>query len=222
MTAMLVNLTVHGIGAPERPLAPGEEATWVRVDQFDRVLDAVADRPDVRLTFDDGNSSDVEIALPRLVERGLRAEFFLLAGRIGSPGSVDEAGIEKLLAAGMSIGSHGWAHRDWRRLSEGEVGEELTRAPEALARQTGEPVRRVAIPFGSYDRTVLRRLRGTGVQRVYTSDGGLAREQDWLQARTSLSHDLDAVWISDVLGGSPGVRRKTRRAAAKLVKRFRG
>lgn len=222
MAGKLVNLTVHGIGAPGRALDPGEDKTWVRIDQFERVLDAVAGRPEVRLTFDDGNASDVEIALPRLVERGLHAEFFLLAGRIGRPGSVGETGIKHLLDAGMAIGSHGWAHRDWRRLSGGEVDQELAEAPEALARQTGAPVRRVAIPFGSYDRTVLRRLRGAGVTRVYTSDGGPAREQDWLQARTSLAHDLDSAWIEDVLGGAPGLRRRARRGVAKLVKRCRG
>ncbi|ATY09293.1 polysaccharide deacetylase family protein [Amycolatopsis sp. AA4] len=222
MAGKLVNLTVHGIGTPVRPLDPGEGETWVRVDQFERVLDAVAGRPEVRLTFDDGNSSDVEIALPRLVERGLRAEFFLLAGRLGTPGSVDEAGIGKLLAAGMKIGSHGWAHRDWRRLERDQVGEELVRAPQALAAHVGTPVHRVAIPFGSYDRTVLRRLRRAGVQRAYTSDGGPARERDWLQPRTSLTRDLDAAWIADVLDGSPGVRRKARRAVAKVVKRCRG
>ncbi len=43
------------------------------------------------------------------------------------------------------------------------------------ANSIGEPVSSVAIPFGSYDRRVLRRLRGAGLRRVYTSDGGRAR-----------------------------------------------
>ena len=61
-----VTLTVHGIGTPVRPLDPGEDEVWVTVQQFEDVLDAVAGRTDVRITFDDANASDVEIALPQL------------------------------------------------------------------------------------------------------------------------------------------------------------
>jgi hypothetical protein len=35
----------------------------VSVAQFEQVLDAVAERSDVRISFDDGNASDVEVAL---------------------------------------------------------------------------------------------------------------------------------------------------------------
>ncbi|WP_246256940.1 polysaccharide deacetylase family protein [Amycolatopsis anabasis] len=218
----VVNLTVHGIGTPVRELEPGEDRTWVTVGQFEQVLDAVAGDERVRITFDDGNASDVEIALPRLVERGLTAEFFLLAGRIGQPGSVDADGVRALLAAGMRIGSHGWAHRDWRRLDHQLVLQEFLDAPKALAELTGQPVTRVAVPFGSYDRRVLTRLRHAGVTRAYTSDGGPAREHTWLQPRTSLRHDLGPQWIKDVLAGAPGLKRQARRACAKLVKRVRG
>src|SRR6266511_1025697 len=107
MTAVTVNLAMHGIGRPARQLEPGENERWVSVEQFEEVLDAVGDRPDVHLTFDDGNSSDVEIALPRLVERGLTAEFFPLAGRLGQRGYVDRSGLRELARAGMEIGSHG-------------------------------------------------------------------------------------------------------------------
>lgn len=51
------------------------------VAQFAQVLEAVAKRSDVRISFDDGNASDVEVALPRLVD--LTAEFFLPAEMLG-------------------------------------------------------------------------------------------------------------------------------------------
>ena len=43
----------------------------------------------MRISFDDGNASDLEIGLPALLERGLTATFFVLAGRLGRPGSLD-------------------------------------------------------------------------------------------------------------------------------------
>lgn len=216
-----VVVTVHGIGTPKRDLEPGEDRTWVTLDQFERVLDAAAGRPDVRITFDDGNDSDVELALPRLVERGLAAEFFLLAGRMDRPGSVDRTGLRQLLDAGMSIGSHGWDHVDWRRMDGGTAHRELVEAPAALAELTGRPVTTAAIPFGSYDRRVLLRLRKAGVATVYTSDGGLSRPAAWVQPRTSLHSDLTAVSARELVDPHPGVAGRARRAAARLVKSVR-
>jgi peptidoglycan/xylan/chitin deacetylase (PgdA/CDA1 family) len=222
MPATVVNLTVHGIGDPPRALDPGEDQTWVSVAQFEHVLDAVTGCADVRITFDDGNASDLDIALPRLVERGLVAEFFVLAGRLGEPGRLDRDGVRTLFEAGMPIGSHGWAHRDWRQLDNEAANQEIVAPPRVLAALIGAPVSRVAIPFGWYDRRVLSRLRRAGMTRAYTSDGGRARAGSWLQARTSLRHDINPEWTRDVLAGQPGLRRRTRRLATRLVKRIRG
>jgi len=218
MPATVVNLTVHGIGKPRRPLDPGEDESWVTVEQFEQVLDAVVGIENVRITFDDGNESDVEIALPRLLERRLTAEFFVLAGRLGERGRVDKAGVRELVDAGMTIGSHGWSHCDWRRLDDRHAKQELTEAPKILSELTHKPVKRAAVPFGAYDRRLLERLRKAGMTRVYTDDGGTAREFSWLQPRNSLRHDLGPVWIDNVLTGASGFYRTATRTAARLVR----
>jgi peptidoglycan/xylan/chitin deacetylase (PgdA/CDA1 family) len=221
MASLVTNFTVHGIGATDRELAPGEDVTWVSVAQFEQLLDAVVGRPDVRITFDDGNVSDLEIGLPRLLERGLTAEFFLLAGRLGEPGRIDAAGVRELVGAGMAIGSHGWAHRDWRRMDTDAAQREIYDTLRVLTDLAGCRVSRVAIPFGSYDRHVLHRLRQAKVTRAYTSDGGRARPESWLQSRNSVRYDLDAGWICQVLDGAPALAR-VRGFAARTVKRVRG
>ena len=218
----VVNLTVHGVGKTVRALDVGEDHTWVDTAQLELLLDAAVGRHDVRITFDDGNASDVEIALPRLVERGLRAEFFVLAGLLGMPGRLDHDGVRELLAAGMSVGSHGWAHRDWRRIDNAQAEQELGDAHRVLSELTGHEISRVAIPYGSYDRHVLRRLRAAKVTCAYTSDGGRARSDAWLQARTSLRHDLDAQWVAKVLDGASTPVVLARRTAARTIKRLRG
>lgn len=218
----VVNLTVHGVGPVVRELDPGEDATWVSVKQFEQVLDAAVGRPDVRITFDDGNSSDVEIALPRLLERGLTAEFFVLAGMLGQRGKLDADGVRELLAAGMSVGSHGWAHRDWRRIDETQAAQEFAEAHRVLAELTGRPVTSVAIPFGSYDRHVLARIRQARISRAYTSDGGRAQPESWLQPRNSLRHDTGPEWTKRVLDGRPSLPVRARKLAARAVKRVRG
>jgi peptidoglycan/xylan/chitin deacetylase (PgdA/CDA1 family) len=215
----VVILTVHGIGSAARPLDPGEDRTWVSVEQFEQVLDALVGRRDVRLTFDDGNASDVEIGLPRLLERGLTAEFFVLAGLLGEPGRLGAADVRRLHEAGMRVGSHGWAHRDWRRIHPSLHMQEFRDSCRFLAELTGRAVSRVAIPFGSYDRYVLHHLRKAGITRAFTSDGGRARMDSWLQPRTSLPADVNPDWIRNALDGRP---RRARHIAARTFKRMRG
>ena len=128
---------MHGIGRPARALETDEGHVWISVEQFEGLLDTAVGRPDVTVTFDDGNISDLEIGLPRLLERGLKARFYVCAGLLGEPGRLDEEGVRELHAAGMVIGSHGWAHRDWRSLDWGprgasEVEEEMVRARQYL------------------------------------------------------------------------------------------
>ncbi|WP_410656691.1 polysaccharide deacetylase family protein [Amycolatopsis sp. lyj-112] len=214
----MVILAIGGVGRPVRALDPGEDETWVTVEQLERVLDAVTGREDVRLTFDDGNSSDVEIALPRLVERDLTAEFFPLAGRIGQRGFIDAAGLRRLVEAGMSIGSHGWEHHDWRRLDGRLARRELEAAPKLLAELSGKPVQAYAPPFGAYDRRLLSRLRRSGATRVYTTEGGLASRDGWLQPRTELRHDVDQEWIDAVLGERDGLYRRAGRFLSRVAR----
>src|SRR4051794_24605307 len=82
----VVNLTFHGIGDPSRPLDAGEAQVWVTRQRFEEMVDVIADRQDVHVTFDDGNVSDLEIGLPVLAKRGIHAEFYILAGRFETPG----------------------------------------------------------------------------------------------------------------------------------------
>src|SRR2546423_12978074 len=76
-SSSVVILNFHGVGSPVQELVPGEEDVWLSRGALNAVLDDVAARPDVRITFDDGNLSDLTIALPALLARGLTASFFL-------------------------------------------------------------------------------------------------------------------------------------------------
>lgn len=216
-----VNLTFHGIGEPERPIDPPEAAVWVTRRQFLSVLDAVAGRPDVRISFDDGNTSDVLLAAPALAQRGMTATFFVLAGRLGAPGFLDAQGVRELATAGMAVGCHGLLHRPWRELADAELRTELVDARAILEDVVQTDVVEASCPFGSYDRRVLRELRRASYDRVYTSDRGLARTDEWLQARNTVREDGG----SDVVGpieAAAGSRPQALRRSAKLaVKRWR-
>jgi len=129
MTALVRGICFHGIGEPRRPFDPGEDSYWVGADDYLRILDELMTWPQVSITFDDGNVSDVEHGLPALRERGLTATFFVLGGRIGSSGSLGTDDIAELVSAGMTVGSHGMDHRPWRGLSPTD----LSRSPRRPA-----------------------------------------------------------------------------------------
>jgi peptidoglycan/xylan/chitin deacetylase (PgdA/CDA1 family) len=181
-----INLTFHGIGHSGRLLDDGEADVWVSPEHYLVLLDAVAEHGDIRLTFDDGNRSDVEHALPALRERGLSATFFVVAGRLGAPGYLGDADLRELAAAGMGIGCHGMRHRPWRRLDEPTLREELLVAKRRLEGAVRRPVTQAACPFGAYDRRTLRALRRYGYREVYTSDRGTARDDGWIRPRNTV------------------------------------
>lgn len=186
---MTVHLCFHGIGRCTEEREPGESRYWVAEGTFHRMLDAVAGEQDVELSFDDGNASDLEIAVPALRDRGLTASFFALAGRLDDPASLSPADLREVVSAGMRVGSHGWRHVSWRGLSPAEEQREFEEARGVLAEACGESVTRVALPLGQYDRRVLRGLRRAGYETVYTSDRFRARPGAWLQARFSVTCD---------------------------------
>lgn len=184
-------LNFHGIGAPHRGVGPAERPVWMTRENFAGLLDHILElrareETPIAITFDDGNSSDVAIALPELCKRGLAAAFFVCAGRLDAPEFLGRDALRDLLSAGMTIGSHGMHHRDWRKLDEAALADEVGTARKQLEDVCGKGLDAAAIPFGSYDRRVLARLRREGFTCAYTSDGGLARQGAWLKPRNTL------------------------------------
>ncbi|MFI7607390.1 polysaccharide deacetylase family protein [Micromonospora sp. NPDC049366] len=222
MTRHVLNICFHGIGEPGRELEPGEDRYWVTRDQFLAILDEVAAWPAVRISFDDGNDSDVRIGLPALRDRNLTADFFVLAGRLGEPGSLDEDGVRELRRNGMTVGTHGLAHRSWRGMDRATVHDELVVARERLvAAVGGAPVDLAACPLGRYDRRLLARLRLLGYTGVFTSDRRAARAGAWLQPRFSVRRaDTPASLRAEVLT-RPGPLRRGRLVATGIAKRLR-
>jgi peptidoglycan/xylan/chitin deacetylase (PgdA/CDA1 family) len=213
----VVNLCFHGIGAPERDLEPDEDRYWVTEEQFGELLEVARGEPRIRITFDDGNASDAEIALPALRSAGLTASFFLIAGRIGADGSLSAGQIRELVQAGMTVGNHGLRHRSWRSLAGPELEEELVEARATIAGAAGSPVEEASCPFGEYDRRVLAALRERGFRRVYTVDEAPADQDAWLQARYTIRSTDTASSLERLLGARSGPVASLRTA----VKRWR-
>lgn len=217
----MLNICFHGIGEPGRDLEPGEDAYWIDAATFGEILDVVRERPEVRLSFDDANASDADIALPELQARGLRASFFVVAGRLDQPGSLTRDDVRRLHGAGMTIGNHGMTHCPWRGLDDRGQDREYVDARAEIARVIAAPVRDAALPLGRYDRRVIDRLRTLDYRSVHTSDRRWAREGHWLQPRYSIHRGDTAAWVEHELLRPPGPAVRARATLVGTAKRWR-
>ena len=202
MPAQLI-LTLHGIGSPHHGVTDDDEPFyWVSRQAFISLLQTIVVTRDgsnlpVAITLDDGTESDALIALPELAKRNLKAIFFVVGGRIGSPHYLDRAALRDLVSAGMEIGSHGMHHCDWRKLDSTMLHVEVHDARRRIEDLCGSAVTKVGIPFGSYDRHVLKQLHAERLDCVCTSDGGLAQSDAWLKPRqTNCSNMSEAAMKS--------------------------
>jgi peptidoglycan/xylan/chitin deacetylase (PgdA/CDA1 family) len=177
----VLNLVFHGVS--EAGSAPNND-WWLERAAFERALDSLVGRSDVRITFDDGFASDVTIALPALRERGLSAIFFMTTDWIGKEGHVSAQDIEQLVRSGMAVGSHGTSHTRWTELSRERLDYELAASRSTLEDLADAPVTCAACPRGAYGRSVVSAVRKAGFDALFTTDLGTVAPDAWLQRRT--------------------------------------
>lgn len=214
-------LTFHGLGEPPPGTTAEERHVWVPAHWLDAILDAPL-HADVFITFDDGNVSDFTRALPALQERGLTARFFPVAGRLGQDGYLGAAQLQAISRAGMTVGSQGMEHTDWRCRDDASLRRELCGSRAILSEVVGDDVTEAACPFGSYDRRVLRALRAAGYTRVFNSDGRSGRAGAWVSPRTTVDRGgtLEQ-WVHLARHGAAAARPGPLSLGKRLVKRIR-
>lgn len=214
-------LMFHGVGVPGPGLPQDELPYWVSETAFDTIIGAVQAHdggPEVVWTFDDGNASDV-LAAEKLAAAGLVGKFYVLSGRIGKAGYLSTANIRAIDAMGMEIGLHGQDHIDWRHADDAVLSAELVDARDALADVVGKAITTLAIPFGAYNRRVMRRLARSDFKRIYTSDTGLARRHDRFARRNPVMAWHGATDVEAIIDDEVSLARRVRRSIAPFIKR---
>ena len=118
--------------------------------------DAVAadSGPRVAVTFDDGNRSVVDNAMPLLAELGLVATVFVPTERVATPGHLTWDDLGELASHGWEVGSHGATHRRLTQLAEDELDEELATSRAAISGRLGR-CDAIAYPYGAVDAAVV-------------------------------------------------------------------
>lgn len=197
-----------------------------RAPLLEDALSGSGDARDVIITFDDGDVSNVEIALPLLLERGLRAEFFVTTDFIGQCGMLAPDDIRRLAAHGMGIGSHGRTHAFLSDLDTTDLMAELDDSRCRLQAICGRPIDSLALPGGRGGERELNAAQRLGYRHLLGSVPGPNRRRRgdaWLQrlpvTRTLSLDDFAALvhWR-----GLPARWMQARHAALALPKRVLG
>lgn len=185
----------------------------------------------VCLTFDDGFASVVDEAVPRLVERGVSATVFCVAGYLGrtndwpsQPSWVERrplapaASLAELAASGFELGAHGYDHAPLAGAAPELLHRELVEAQEALEQAVAAPVASLAYPYGS-----LPPAKGAAlVRRTYdvacTATPRRSRADDdvFLLSRVPAHHVRRSRLLGSVVAGHADAYLGLRRAAVRL------
>lgn len=125
-------------------------ALWHRLPvYFDEQLEILVRRVD-ELHFDDGYD-DVVRAAAALEARDRRGVFFIVPTWLRRPSMTTKLRVRQLADRGHVIGNHTWSHPDVRKLGSALVRIQLERARDWLQDATGQPIDRLAWPYGLHD-----------------------------------------------------------------------
>lgn len=138
----------------------------------------------ISVTFDDAMESQLEAALPRLIEHHIKATAFVITSYVGKPATWDyRAGsgrhadwtmLREWTSAGMHLGSHSCTHRDLRKLTASALVSELVTSRAILEDHVQESVTQIAYPFGRFNDRVLKTAADAGYLRGVTTRAALS------------------------------------------------
>ncbi len=157
----------------------------------------------VVITFDDGDISNLQVALPALTRRGMVAEFFVTADFVGRPGRLAPQDLRTLAEAGMSVQAHGCSHRFLDDLSVEEVERELGDSKRRLETILEQPVTGLALPGGRGGERERALALGMGYVDVLGSVPGHNRRRSpghYLQ-RLAVTRDLSLADFASMVSG---------------------
>jgi peptidoglycan/xylan/chitin deacetylase (PgdA/CDA1 family) len=145
----------------------------------------------VVITVDDGWLCAYTRIAPELRRRGMPFTLFVYPKIVGRGlHAVTWKQIEELASAGVDVESHTATHPFLTALDGPSLQEELAGSCEAIAAQTGKPVRFLSYPYGDYNPAVIDAAARDGYDAaVTTRRGPITCETPPLELRRFLLHN---------------------------------
>jgi peptidoglycan/xylan/chitin deacetylase (PgdA/CDA1 family) len=162
----------------------------------------------VAVTFDDAWQDVYTNALPLLRDAGIPATLYVPSGLIGNREYMTRAQVVECAAAGMRIGGHSRSHVDLRACNDAELERELRGCRADLEDLLGEPITRLAYPFGHLDPRVRAAVGAAGFTSAVSTQRAWARPNgDALCIPRSIVEDFDVATFRAALRGGLNVLR---------------
>lgn len=127
----------------------------------------------VAILFDDGLKSNYSKALPILKKCGIKATFFITAGKVGEADMMAWEDIKVLREAGMEIGSHSLSHSIPSKLTGRELEYELAESKKILEKNLGIKIDYFSTPTGFLNPRLPELARKAGYKAVVVSRASL-------------------------------------------------
>lgn len=155
------------------------------------------------LTFDDGFISDFEVTFPVLMDKGLKASFFVTAENVGRPGYTSIRHLKEMAQAGMEIASHGLTHNYLVTMPYAEAIREIRESKERLEKEIGVEVTSFAPVGGHYHKWMLEVAREVDYKAFATMIPGrtFGNKDMVMLRRNHIQAHHDAAYVSWLLNG---------------------
>ena len=152
-----------------------EEKVDNTVATKERDLKQFKDKKLLAITFDDGpNYKVTKGLLDELDKRNARVTFFMVGNRIPSQTEL----VKDIYTRGHTIGSHSYDHKRLTKLEDDKLKEEIETTNEIIKNITGEDVKFLRPPYGSYDKELLDKIDMTFILWNVDTEDWQSRNKD--------------------------------------------
>ncbi|HEX2084772.1 MAG TPA: polysaccharide deacetylase family protein [Solirubrobacteraceae bacterium] len=133
----------------------------------------------VVLSFDDGYRDQYRNAARTLRARRWPGVLNLWVERLGAPGGLSRAEVQRMLRDGWEVGAHSMTHADLTTVAPEDLEQEVAGSRAALRRAfPGEPVDFFCYPYGRFAPAVEAAVRAAGFLGATTTRRGAAEPRD--------------------------------------------
>lgn len=154
-------------------------------------------------TFDDGSISDFKVGFPGLMDRGIKATFFITVENIGLSGYTTITHLREMAETGMEIGSHGLTHQYLITMIRNEAIREIRESKDRLEQAIGMRVVSFAPVGGHYRKWMEHFAYETGYRAFATMIPGRTNggEDRVLLRRNHIQSHHDSEYLSRLIKG---------------------
>ena len=163
---------------------------------FEIVADISKKTGQVKIQFDDGFKG-VYDCIDFIKKHKIPIEIFIVTSWIGKEGYLSEKEIKELQASNLiRFSSHTHTHPNLGEINENEIRDELSTSKRFLESITGEEVKSLCFPKGSFSNPVIEIAEELGYKEQYSSLPGLSH--DLFQGKVVRRNLLQFASVSEV------------------------